>query len=195
VRFGPAHFSTEVHDSLVPDSRISLVEPIGGTRGSALERNLFGLRAEGSPSDDPPDVCVHRRDGFAVTDGGNGRGGVGTNARESPKEGGILRDDALVSALNLPRRFVQGNGATVVPKAGPGPQDRAPGRPGQVAGGWKELEKSRIRGGYPRNLGLLEHDLADQDPVRVGRTQPPRIGPPPRPVPGEEGRAGRGRRA
>jgi hypothetical protein len=62
--------------------------------------------------------------------------------------------------------------SAVVSEAFPQPQDLLLASRGQIPDRWKSLDKAVVKRDDGRYLGLLQHDLADPNPIRISVETP-----------------------
>ena len=77
----------------------------------------------------------------------------------------VLADDALRGAMQVAR-------ARVIPEPRPQVQHRVERGGGQRCDIREAVHEALVIGDYGRNLGLLQHDLRDPDPIRRGLVLP-----------------------
>jgi hypothetical protein len=140
------------------------------------------LRAELAPRalEDPPHVRVHGQDRVIEREAPYR---VGRVAPDSGQLGQVFRPavggDASCCAVQVER-------AAVVAEPLPRTDDVRSGRGRKNLDRWPALEPSEVARDDARDLGLLEHDLGDEDRVRVARLSPGEVAAA-APVPDEEG--------
>ena len=71
--------------------------------------------------------------------------------------------------------FPQSLGTAVVPEARPLVEHVSERRRSEVGGGREPLQEPLVAGRHPVDLGLLEHHLADEDPVRIAGVAPGKV--------------------
>jgi hypothetical protein len=147
--------------------------------GAEIHQRVCSRRAErpASSLEYPADVRIDRQHRAGVREPGNGIGGV---AADSGQLRQILGPAAVGDLASCPMKI---QGPPVVSESLPG-ANHVGGRSGRERLHRRPaLEPRKVTGNDPRDLRLLEHDLGDQDRVRIA-------GPPPRkiaPVLGEPG--------
>lgn len=162
----------ELHEGL-----IVVAGPAGGDGKSAEAVDLFsvagagGIEAEHAPEEA---AGVGVDGGVAKTegDGGDGSRGVAAEAgeREEVVEGvgeaaGAVVDDGAGGGVEVA-------GAGVVAQAGPEAEDIVERRGGEGFRRRETLEEALVEGDHAVHLGLLEHDLADEDVVGLSGAAP-----------------------
>ena len=116
-----------------------------------------------------PHVRVHRQHRLAPRETGDGVRGV-------PADSGKLRQVARPpDPRDDPGRLVQGDGTAVVAEPLPGADDVAARRRGQRFGIRPAIEPRQVARDDALDLRLLEHDLGDEDRVRVSRLPPGKL--------------------
>jgi hypothetical protein len=184
ARGRPAHIPAEVHQGLVPAARIG---PIDARRRRLVYSNRwYTVRAEADPPHDPSDVRVDRRNNSSERDRCDRRRGVRPYPRQRSERVGVRRDVATVASDQLPRRGVQRDRPPVVAEGPPRSEHVSPRRGRQDSDVRKHIDEPLEGRSDARGLRLLQHDLADQDPVWIGAA-PPRIPVRPGPVPLQQG--------
>ena len=118
------------------------------------------------------DVRIQYRDMLAERKRGYGRGGIRADAGKLSQSIGGARQFAAVALHDLPREPVQADGAAVVPHPGPEADDIGGLGVGERAECGEGVEEGAVLGDDALHLGLLEHDLRDEDGVRVGDAAP-----------------------
>lgn len=132
---------------------------------------IGGGPAENGPAEDPPDVRVRERDPLTERETHHRGGVVRTDARERVQRERVVRQPARVEArdaMQVPR-------APVVSESRPLAEHRAERRTRQRPEAGEPREEMPVRGENARNLGLLEHDFAHQDAVRVAGLTPGKV--------------------
>ena len=114
------------------------------------------------------DVAVDRRCGLAKCDRGDGRRGVGADARQLLQLGDGRRKLAAQILGNRDGALVQVAGAAVVAEPRPGGEHVVERRRGQRLDGRPAGEEAQIEGDDGFDRRLLQHDLAEPDAVGVG---------------------------
>ena len=128
--------------------------------------------------------------GAVESDGRDRGGGIGADAGERAQRGLACREHAAVALDHGAGAGVQVAGAGVIAQPGPGLQDVAERRRRQRLEIGPARQEARIIGRDGLDRGLLQHDLGEPDPVRIGALagrRPPRQFPAVAVVPGEEG--------
>jgi len=100
-------------------------------------------------------------------DGGNGGGGIGTNAGQAKQRGFGVGEAAVVIRCDRPCAFQQVPGACVIAKPGPFPHDRRVIGGCQIAHGWPKCGEAVEICLDRSNGGLLQHDLGQPDAIWV----------------------------
>ncbi len=157
-------------------------------------RDRFPYREPSRQHADP--VAVDARHPPAERDRKDRPRGVPSDAGQRRERLRIGRHAAAMVADDGPRGRMQVHRAAIVPQALPDLENRLVGCLGEGLDGREPREKPLVVRDDRGNLRLLEHDLADPDAVRIGRSPPRQVaaGPAePREQPAHEGAAG-GRR-
>ena len=123
-------------------------------------------------AEDAIDVRVQYRDRLAERKRGDGCGGVRADAGKPAELGHGARQLAVVVLHDLFRQPVQAHGATVVAHAGPEADDVGGLGVGQRPERGKRFEEGVVLRDDALDLSLLEHDLRDEDGIRVGDAAP-----------------------
>src|ERR1700685_3518698 len=76
---------------------------------------------------------------------------------------------------DLERALMQHARAAVVAEAAPGGEHDILGGGGQCFDSWETIDEDSVVVEYGRNAGLLQHDFAEPDAVRVARFAPGEI--------------------
>src|SRR5918999_3499623 len=137
------------------------VPPTSSTRPSAAS-----AADAAAPLDDPLHVHVHRYHGLAVCEPRDGGG------RVAPDSGQLRQIFGPTFGRDLTRRPVEVQRAPVVAEALPLADDVCSGRVRKSLDRRPALEPGEVARHDARDLRLLEHDLADEDRVRVSRPAP-----------------------
>ncbi len=181
-RRGDADRGAQVHQGLV-----EVGSPAQGN--PPLQEFFQVLLGRGTPGmvklrketlEDTLHVSVEGSNRLVEGQAGHGPGGVRTEAREAEKF--LLRPgdfSAQIPADGL-RRPVKIPGPRVISQSGPGLKNLLPRGTGQISQCWEKGQEALVIGDDRLHPGLLEHELRDQDPVRV-----------PIPAPGELSSMGR----
>lgn len=185
---GQTDSGPQLHERLIEVPRGVQGNNVRQDGGGPLFRGGGGdvAAVPGDPGAHPEDVSVHRRDGQAEGDGGDGTGGVVSYPGQRP--------DILISIWEYPAvighdlfgRFLQISGPAVVTQ--PLPQLHQPvlRQGGQIGHAGGRLQKTAVVVQHRRHPGLLEHDLRNPDVVRGG-VAPPGKGPGVLPIPDQQG--------
>jgi hypothetical protein len=137
-----------------------------------------GGRADaGEALEDALDVAVDDGDGFIVSDGGDGGGGVEADAGEGAELGGGGGDVAGEFADDVLGGGVEEAGAAVVAEAAPEGEDLGFGCGCESMDGGEGGEEVEVFGEDGGDAGLLEHDLRDPDGVGVAGVAPGEVAP------------------
>ena len=142
------------------------------------------------PGEDASDIPVDQRRALAERDRRDRAGGVGTDAshvaqlaRAPGQFTGPLRIERLRARMQVAR-------ARVVAEAGPRGEDVVERR-GRERGDRREaLHPALPVRDHRRDAGLLQHDLADPDRVRIARPSPRQVAPHHREVRDDRARGG-----
>ena len=167
--------------------------PLGGQRARELldlpARPRQRLLDRVQPRDDAQHVAVDGRRPLAEGDRRDRRGGIGADARQRAKRRFVFREATVMVGGDDPRAGMQVARPRVVAEALPSVQDGVEVGGGEILDARpardEGIEVGRHRGGG----GLLQHDLAQPHPVRVGghaRWSAPGQVPPLPVVPGEQ---------
>ncbi len=158
----------QIHDGLGIVAGARIRRAAGGS-GAQFGLGIGERRADVvQPGHDALDIAVDHGGGLVEGDGGNGGGGIRAYAGQALQRRGVIGENAAMRFGHFAGAFQQVARAGVVAEAGPGGHHLGilGGRqrldPGPAAG---EIEEIGDDGG---DGGLLQHDLAEPDPVRVG---------------------------
>ena len=147
-------------------------QPRAIRRHQLVSRNLegSGLDAVDAPehaTEDSSDVRVDRADGAAEGQRGEGPGRVRTDARQSTQRFQIVGHATAVVIDDAYRRITERERSTVVAESTPRPEDGR-GRGFRERRGCREVdEETPPCVGRPRGLGLLGHELRDENRPRL----------------------------
>lgn len=125
--------------------------------------------------EDAGDIRIDGGHGLVEREGGDGSGGVGSDAGQGADGGriggemaSVIRDDGSGGAMEIA-------GAGVIAEALPCMEDVRPGSGGEGLERREESHPAVKVGDHRCDLGLLEHDLRDQNRIRVPRGAPGEI--------------------
>src|SRR5262249_14231693 len=127
------------------------------------------------PGQNAANVRIDHGHWLLVGEARDRRGSVAPDALERPQAGDVSGQRATVLGYHLTGDLVQPHGAQVVAKALPGTDGFRPRRAGQVAESRKAFEPGVPFGNDAIDLRLLEHDLGDENGVRVARAAPGQV--------------------
>jgi hypothetical protein len=125
--------------------------------------------------EDAGDVRFDDRDRLFEGERGNGIRGISANSGELLNRGQVFRENAGVLFRYGNRCRPQISGAGVVAEALPGVQDVIFGSSGERGEIGEAAKPLFIIGDDGGDLGLLEHELGDEDRVRIGSAAPGKI--------------------
>ena len=165
-----------------PQLHHGLIEVAGGVQGDDLCQGgghpLFGGRrgdvplVSRDPGSHPQHVAVHRRDGEAEGDGGDGPGGVVPHAGQGAdlligggKDSSVLLHDLTGSPLQV-------SGPAVIAQSLPQLHQCVLRDGSQVGHRRQSLQKAAVVVQHSGHPGLLEHDLRHPHPVGRGVAAP-----------------------
>ena len=120
------------------------------------------------PADDPLDIAVNGGGAMVEGDRGNRRGGIVADPGEGPQLGQVLRQLPAMALGDGTSTGMQVAGAGVITEPLPQIQhlvERGRGKRANIGKTRHESVKIGTDGG---DGGLLQHDLAEPDPIRVG---------------------------
>lgn len=190
---GTADQRAQFHEGGVVTARVPSRQELGGGGPQAF---ASGVRVDWrsdveDPGEDAGDICFDDRNGSVECEGGNGVCRVTADARKVQdrfhifwKSVAVLFHDGDSSRAQIP-------GARVVAEPLPGVKDVVLGSGSERCEIGKAPEPVIIIRDDGGNLGLLEHELRDEDRVGVGGAAPGKIARV-SPVPGKEIAAERG---
>ena len=157
----------EVHEGLVPSVGVGRKGGCG-QRQDGLVRSGLGIGvADKTAGEDAADVGVEEGDALPEGEAGDGAGGIWADAFELQQLLHGVGEGAAEAFHHLLRDLVEADCPQVVAKRRPAPDDLAPGRRRQRRGGRERAEELVVLGEDALHLGLLEHDLGDQNGVGV----------------------------
>ena len=145
----------------------------GLERDQRLPAQIMALRGDSfQAGPHARDVPVHNHIRGVVSNAEDGPCRIVTHARERSR---LLIIAAKMSAELFGNDFggtVKITRAAIVTQSRPEFEHPFQGGARQASDGGKSLKEALVIGDHRRNLGLLEHDLRDQDLVRVARLPP-----------------------
>ncbi len=167
----------ELHQGLVEASRAGerehpsrrLPEELPGRTG--VDRRVDPLDA----GEDARDVAVDQRLGKIEREARDRAGGVGPDAVERAKRVGVRGELAAEALDDLARSQVERPRAPVVAEPAPHREHVVDARLGEAPRRRKSRHEALEIGDHRLDPGLLEHDLADPDGVRMARPTPRQI--------------------
>ena len=112
-------------------------------------------------------ISVQKYRRFVIGEAGNRACGIGTNAGQVTKKGGIGRNLAAKTRDYFLRRFFQIPRAAIVPHALPDAQNFFKRRARKMKNRGEHAQKFRILFTHTRYLCLLEHYLGDKNFIRT----------------------------
>jgi len=146
-----------------------------GKRAEAVDLSAIsgaaGIQAEDA-REEAACVGVDRGMSKAEGDGGDGAGGVLPYSGESEKVSVGVGEAAGVVADDGAGGGVDATGAGVVAEPGPEAEDVVEGGGGEGPGCGERFQEALEEGDDTIHLGLLEHDLADEDVVGLSGAAP-----------------------
>src|SRR5262245_22911347 len=164
----------EVHQRLVV-----VVRPTGRhqRRGQIPDRLLSPEarqppRPEEHPTQHAPHVGVHDRHRAAIGEAPERPRGVAADAAHPAERGVVFGEPAPVAGDRLARDAAQVDRADVVTQRVPEPRDLLRRGAGEALERRIPLEKLVVLRDHPIYLRLLQHDLGDQDAIRIGGPAP-----------------------
>lgn len=167
----------QLHDRLIEEPRrfaMTRDQRRSGGPNPSITAAGVAPGVEGAPND-PGDVGVHRRCGAFVRKACHRARRVAADARQLDQLRRVGRDDPVPPVHDLTGEAVKIGGAAIVPQALPGFPHRGPGCRCQMANGGESLQKPGVVGLDSGHLGLLQHDLGHQHPVRVTSASPGQV--------------------
>ena len=185
---GRTHHRPQLHDRLIdrpcPGAGRGM-EPRGGLPDSPVSRGILRRPRVECPPEDARDVGIDSGNGPLERKARDRARGVTADTGQETKRLHIVRNLAAVLTHHIPRESVKIRGPAVIPQPIPRlPHPRRP-CPGQRLDRRKRSQETPVVGLDSCHLGLLQHDLGDQDSIRVARA-PPREVPPMAAEPREE---------
>src|SRR5258705_1785411 len=142
-------------------------------------------RAEEDPAEHAPHVGIDERGVLAVGEGEDGARRVTADAAQALEGGPVIGKLAGVAGHRLAGDAVQAPRAPIVAERAPRLRHVARAGPGEVLEGGIAREELLVLGDDAIHLGLLEHDLRDEDAVGLARPAPRQVAAVPG-VPAEE---------
>lgn len=142
-----------------------------GEAGRYLPQLVFHLflvrpARQGKPAGEHPlHVAIENGVGLPEGEGEHGASGGATNARQGHHLVKLLREDPLMLIADLPGRLVQIAGPGVVAKTGPVVQHFVYGGIRQRYHIGKARHETLVIRDHSGDLGLLQHDFGDPDPI------------------------------
>ena len=176
-----AYGRAELHERLVVGPSGAAGPGEGRVRNAPEAREVtrtFGVQVGGEDAgEDAGDVGVNEGGATLVGEARDRAGGVEANARKGTKTCGVGRDNAGAGRRigDLTGERMQVASAGVISESGPRVGHVLDGRIGDVVEGGEALEKPRVVIDDAGDLRLLEHQLGDEDVVRVARAAPGEI--------------------
>ena len=129
---------------------------------------------EDSPQD-PGNVGIDCRLREFVGETGNRAGRVGADPGECAERGDVSWQGAAMVGDDFSRQTVQIGGTAVVSESGPGLLDATARGLGERFDGGKAFQESGPVALDSGHLRLLEHDLGDEDTIRVAGASPRQV--------------------
>ena len=142
----------------------------GGTDARLGRRHRLADRKE--PRDDPFDIAVDHHGPLAEGDGGDGGGGIGTDARQGQEFRLALRKRAAVTTRDGDGAGMEIAGPRIIAEPGPGLHHLGDRRRRQCVDRRPAGEEGLVIGFHRLDRRLLEHDLREPDRIRVGPSRP-----------------------
>ena len=163
-----ADAGTEIHQRLRIVAGPPLWCELGGepveNRLGRRQRRLHGAKA----GDHALDVAVDDGRRPVMGDGRDRCGGVAPDPGQRPQRGLLVRELPVVIGQKPPRAGVQVARPRVVAESLPGVEHLVELGAGQSLEARPALQETLEVAGHHRHRGLLQHDLAEPDPVGVG---------------------------
>ena len=155
---------SQLHERLVEFARLRRIHKLAGQFLNLVPQcSAAAFAAARLPAfqaaQHPLHVAVHNRHHFTVSDAGNGRRRVSSDAGQQTQLLGSGRQVALVMAGHVLRRLVQHARTAIVAQAAPLRQHLLLRRQGQRDERGKPSQKSLVPLHHHRDAGLLQHDL------------------------------------
>src|SRR5262245_3699431 len=167
----------EVHQGLVVVVRL----PRWHERAGEIPDRLLPTKApeppgsEEHPAEHAPYVRIHDRHRPTVGEAAHRPGGVAADAPHAAQQGLVVGQPPAVARDRLAGNAAQVDRADVVAERIPEARDLLRGRAGEALEGRIAVQELVVLRDHPVDLRLLQHDLGDQDAIRV-------FGAPPRQV-------------
>src|SRR5882762_5974786 len=143
--------------------------------GLRATQGLDPARSQKDPPQDAPHIRVHHRGVPAVGEGQDGACRVAADAFHAPERRAVLREAPVVTGDGLSRDAVKIGRAAVVAERAPGLRHFGRAGAGQVLEGRVARQELVVLRDDAVDLGLLEHDLGDEDAVRLAGAAPGQI--------------------
>ena len=171
---GRAPGGAEVHEGLVVVVGLVRRDEGLGERPDDLvaAQAAETARAEEDAAEHAANVGVDERGVLPIGEGEDGARGVAPDAAHGPERAGVVGQAPVIAGERLARDALQIQGPHVVAERVPGALDLGGLRLGQALERRVPREELVVLRDDPVHLGLLQHDLGDQDVIGIGGAAP-----------------------